>query len=291
MRLLKLEHNGKYYNNVYESIIRKTYRCMEVMNIEKRFKLSENAFTELCLSDKRKILIFEDMIEKGGNDYAYFNGITAVKTSSYKGINDYLTERFTINGKINYELMFANIINLIEENDDLHNTIIQFFCKLPIFERYKKFFYIFSLIQIIDVDFHSRKTVDLTDDLIMNLFMLRLKEFCNHIKSTDIELIIFDDLKKFFLSYFDIFIAYDYTLINKFNHNWFDNNIKDDFIYFIEHINTYKMLDDERKNQLTTLAKHGIYYKEHAEYLARKGNNEYMSEMIYKLINNECMVI
>ena len=40
-----------------------------------------------------------------------------------------------------------------------------------------------------------------------------------------------------------------------------------------------------------TLAKHGIYYKEHAEYLARKGNNEYISEMMYKLINNECVVV
>ena len=264
MRLLRLEHKGKYFNDVYESIIRKTYKCMEVMSTGKKFRLSENAFTELCLSDRRKLLTFEDMVGKSGN--IHFDG--GVLASSYKGINDYLIERFTINGKINYKLMFANVINLIEENDDLHNTIIQFFCKLLVFERYKDFFYIFSLIQIIDVDFHSRKTVDLMDDkLIMNLFMSRLKEFCNHIENADIELILFNDLKKFFLSYFDIFIAYDYTLKNKFNYNWFGNSIKDDLIYFIEHINTYKMLDNERKNQLMTLAKHGIYYKEHAEYL------------------------
>ena len=287
MRLLKLEHKGKYYNNVYESIIRKTYRCMEILYTKKVFKLSENAFTELCLSDRRKLLTFEDMVGKNGN--IHFDG--GVVASSYKEINDYLIEKFTINGKINYELMFANVINLIEENDDLHNTIIHFFCKLPVFERYKNFFYIFSLIQIIDVNFHSRKTVDLMDDLIMNLFILRLKEFCNHIKSTDIELIIFDDLKKFFLSYFDIFIAYDYTLINKFNHNWFDNSIKDDFIYFIEHIDTYKMLDDERKNKIVKLIKHEIYYKEYAEYLSKNGDDKYLSEMMYKLINNECVVV
>ena len=288
MRLLKLEHKGKYYNNVYESIIRKTYRCMEILYTKKVFKLSENAFTELCLSDRRKLLTFEDMVGKNGN--IHFDG--GVVASSYKEINDYLIEKFTINGKINYELMFANVINLIEENDDLHNTIIHFFCKLPVFERYKNFFYIFSLIQIIDVNFHSRKTVDLMDDkLIMNLFMLRLREFCNHIKNADIELIIFDDLKKFFLSYFDIFIAYDYTLINKFNHNWFDNSIKDDFIYFIEHIDTYKMLDDERKNKIVKLIKHEIYYKEYAEYLSKNGDDKYLSEMMYKLINNECVVV
>ena len=288
MRLLKLGHKGKYYNNVYESIIRKTYKCMEILYTKKVFKLSENAFTELCLSDKRKLLTFEDMVGKSGN--IHFDG--GVVNSSYKEINDYLIEKFTINGKINYELMLANMINLIEENDDLHNTIIQFFCKLPVFERYKNFFYIFSLIQIIDVDFHSRKTVDLMDDnLIMNLFMSRLREFCNHIENANIELIIFDDLKKFFLSYFDIFIAYDYTLINKFNHNWLGNSIKDDFIYFIEHIDTYKMLDDERKAKIVNLIKHGIYYKEYAEYLSKNGDNKYLSEMMYKLINNECVVV
>ena len=288
MRVLKLEHKGKYYNNVYESIIRKTYKCMEILYTKKVFKLSENAFTELCLSDRRKLLTFEDMIGKSGDIYSDGKAVS----SSYKGINDYLAERFTINGKINYELMFANIINIIEENDDLHNTIIQFFCKLRIFENYKDFFYIFSLIQIIDVDFHSRKTVDLMDDnLIMNLFMLRLREFCNHIENADIELILFDDLKKFFLSYFDIFIAYDYILINKFNHNWFNNSIKDDFIYFIEHIDTYKMLDNERKNKIVNLSKHGIYYKEYAEYLSKNGDNKYLSEMMYKLINNECVVV
>ena len=128
MRLLKLEHKGKYYNNVYESIIKKTYKCMEILYTKKVFKLSENAFTELCLSDRRKLLTFEDMIGKSGDIYSD----RGVVSSSYKGINDYLAERFTINGKINYELMFANIINIIEENDDLHNTIIQFFCKLRI---------------------------------------------------------------------------------------------------------------------------------------------------------------
>ena len=273
MRLLKLEHKGKYFNDVYESIIRKTYRCMEILYTKKVFKLSENAFTELCLSDRRKLLKFEDMVGESGN--IYFDGKAV--SSSYKEINDYLIERFTINGKMNYGLLFANVVNLIEENDDLHNTIIQFFCKLSVFEKYKNFFYIFSLIQIIDVDFHSRKTVDLMDNKLMNLFMSRLREFCNNIKNADIELIIIDDLKKFFFYYFDIYILM--------------RTHKESLVYFMEHINTYKMLDNERKNQLTILAKHGIYYKEHAEYLAKKGDNEYLSEMMYKLINNECVVV
>ena len=64
MRLLKLEHKGKYFNDVYESIIRKTYRCMEILYTKKVFKLSENAFTELCLSDRRKLLIYQINIVK-----------------------------------------------------------------------------------------------------------------------------------------------------------------------------------------------------------------------------------
>ncbi len=66
---------------------------------------------------------------------------------------------------------------------------------------------------------------------------------------------------------------------------------KESFVYFMEHINTYKMLDNERKNQLMILAKYGIYYKEHAEYLSKIGDELYMSEMIYKSISGECIVV
>ena len=51
-------------------------------------------------------------------------------------------------------------------------------------------------------------------------------------------------------------------------------------------------MDNKRKEKLNILAKNeAIFYKEHAEYLARKGDNQYMGEMMFAMIEyDDCLV-
>ena len=272
MQILK---NKNDYNLVYEEIIRKTYQCMKIEYPE--IKISEDKFIQLCFSN-RNFCRISDIFNKS----VYEIIILIQSTNDYKIIdkeacqytNNYFIKNFTINNKINYGLLFANIIYLIESYDDYDNILIQFFCKLPVFERYKKFFYIFSLIQVCSII--STKYIRLIysgvlEHDILLLFIERLKYFFRGIdESGKIEKVIHKELKNFFHLYLDRLEIYKNYLL--------------DYNYFIEHVDTYKYIDS--KEEIDLLAKEGIYYKEYA-----KNNNEYLSEMTYKLINNECVVV
>lgn len=246
MKILKDE---KYFNDVYENIIRKAYKCTELTCINKLFNLSEDEFVKLCLS--KKVLRI------------------------YNKLNNFTSAVLIEKCAMNYELMIAIIIRLIEKLDDDDDTYICYFRNLSILNKYKNFFYIFPLIQITNLNDKTRDIDDINKQL---LFIRRLKYLCKNINDIKyIEKIIFDDLKEFFLYDFDWYIRLRFH--------------KNSFIYIIEHINTYKMLDERRKEQLYKLAEYGIFYKEHAEYLSKIGDERYISEMIYKSISGECIVV
>lgn len=272
---MQILYHNKDYNLVYEEIIRKTYQCMKIEYPE--IRISEDKFIQLCFSNKNSCKI-SDIFNKS----IYEITILIQSTNDYKIIdkeacqytNNYFIKNFTINNKINYELLFADVIYIIESYDDYDNILIQFFCKLPVFERYKKFFYIFSLMQVCSII--STKYIKLIypgvlEHDILLLFIRRLKYFFRGIDELGkIEEVIHKELKDFFHLYLDrLKIHKSYSL---------------DYNYFIEHVDTYKYIDS--KEEIDLLAKRGIYYKEHV-----KNNNEYLGEMTYKLINNECVVV
>ena len=131
---------------------------------------------------------------------------------------------------------------------------------------------LFSIIQVCSII--STKNISLIYSGIFEydislMLMNRLKYFFSGMNLERIEGIIHNELKKFFNKYLD---DLRYAKYNP------------SFEYFIKHIDTYKYIDS--KEEIRLLAEKGIYYREYSKF-----NNKYLSEMTYKLLNNECLVI
>ena len=283
--IMQILNDIENYKLVYEDIIRKTYRCMKIEYPE--IKISEDKFIELCFSDKvylcniDKLLsqnIYDILMPVYSTTYEYYNKYyKVIDKEACQYTNNYLIKNFTINNEIDYGLLFANIIYWTEQYDDTDNMLLQFFNNLPIFEKYKKFFYIFPLIQVCSII--STKDISLIYSGIFEynislMLMNRLKYFFSSMNLERIEGVIHNELKKFFNEYLDDLKLDDLKYV-KYNPS---------FEYFIKHIDTYKYIDSKEKIRL--LAERGIYYWEYSKF-----NNEYLSEMTYKLINNECVVV
>ncbi len=279
--IMQILNDIENYKLVYEDIIRKTYRCMKIEYPE--IKISEDEFIQLCFSDKvylcniDKLLnqnIYDILMPVYSTTYEYYNKYyRVIDKEACQYTNNYLIKNFTINNEIDYGLLFANIIYWTEQYDDIDNMLLHFFNNLPIFEKYKKFFYIFPLIQVCSII--STKNISLIYSNIFEydislMLMNRLKYFFSGMNLERIEGIIHNELKKFFNKYLD-----DLKYYAKYNPS---------FEYFIKHIDTYKYIDS--KEEICLLAEKGIYYWEYSKF-----NNKYLSEMTYKLLNNECVVV
>ena len=298
MQLLK---DKSCYTNVYESILRKTYRCSILLG--EKFNLNEDEFIKLCLSDKKELCTFNDLIsywlfnsEHSYNDDNYhdneFMQELFMSDDAYEKINNYLSNKFNIKDKSNNELLLANVLYIIENIDDKYGTYLSFFSKFPILQSYKKFLYLFSIIQITELlDSNDEGIFYFKPERLETFFFMHFKEFFNYVdKAEEVIKIIGEPIKEFFFAVF-----YSYLLNIKYNNDCYDTEEK--LFLFIKHLDTYKWLEKEFRsklnNNLDLLARKNIFYKEHAEYLSNLGNNDYLSKMTAAYIANSenCLIV
>ena len=282
--------NKDEYEEVYEPILRKSYRCAILLG--EKFNLSEDEFINLCLSDKKELCTFKDLV----NEWL-FNGKYKIELNDFNELNinlkiklfrsfmsndvnikmnEYLNKCFQT--EISNELMLANIIYMIETVDDFENTYLHFFMKFPILENHNSFLYIFSIIQITEM--FSRASDIFNENTLYNAFFMNFNDFFNYVKEPEvIAEIIGEPLRKIFRKVMHCYIL---SSIDTF---------RDDLFLFIKHFDTYKWLDDELKIELYTLAEDGIFYKEHAKFLSSIGDNKYLSKMTMETIKGTCIIV
>ena len=285
---MQILNDKKDYNEIYGRIIRKTYEC-SVLNGMK-FNTDKETFINICLSDIKNyctlneitaylILGREEILNVDVSDI-FYSELRMDSQRTYTKVNEYLKNKFTIDNKLNEEMLIANILYIIENNDDYKNTLLWFFERLEIFDKYNFFFYMLSLIQTTESILYLPMKV-----YIRNMFFYKFKAFFKVIKNIKetIEIIGENAFKRMFIQTFDEYLKSN----NPYNLYELQNNL----YLFIKHFDTYKWLNSKRKKRLGRLAKKNIYYAEHAKYLESIGKNEYLSEMTYKLMNNECVVV
>ena len=292
MRLCKDRYINKY-NEIYESVIRKLYKCTNILN-ENLIKISKDEFVKLCLSDMKSLVTINDITE-----YLYFNEkyqyTFSLKPANFlfelfcdgddslKKINEFLIKKFTINGKINYELLLANLIYIIDKND-ANNQITFIFCKLSVLKNYKDCLLLLNILQqdkyLIIKD--KEYSYYYSGFSILSKFCKTFKEFFKIVgNKRDKILDIMGDnyFKHFFFFHFDIYI----------NDKVFGE--EGNLIFLLTHLDTYKWLDEERKNQLDILSENHIFYAEHAIYLSNLGKNEYLNKMTEESMKDECIIV
>jgi hypothetical protein len=199
---------------------------------------------------------------------------------TYTKVNEYLKKKFTIDNKLNEEMLIANILYIIEQNDDKRNTVLYFFKRLEIFKGYSFFFYMFSLIQATESILKFPMQA-----YIRNMFFDEFKYFYEEVKNVEetIKIIGENAFKRMFIRTFDL------SLKNEDSYNQLKT--QSNLYLFIKHLDTYKWLDSKRKKKLKILAKRNIYYAEHARYLESIGRNEYLSEMMLKIMEGDCLIV
>jgi len=285
MQILK---NKNDYNEIYKHIIKKVYRC-SVLNGMK-FNKDEETFINICLSDIKNYctlseivtyLIYEEEKDLSIDVSDIFNSeLRFDEDRTYIKVNEYLKKKFTIDNKLNEEMLIANILYIIEQNDDKQNTVLYFFKRLEIFKEYNFFFYMFSLIQATEsiLKFPSQR-------YIRNMFFYEFKYFYEEVKNVEetIKIIGENVFKRMFIQTFDSFLK-DEGSYNQ----W---EAQSNLYLFIKHLDTYKWLDSKRKKRLKILVKRNIYYAEYAKYLESIGKNEYLSEMMLKIMEGDCLVV
>ena len=285
MQILK---DKKDYNEIYGRIIRKTYECSVLNGME--FNTAKETFINICLSDIKNYCTLNEitvylMLGKEENlnvdvSDIFYSELRMDIERTYTKVNEYLKNKFTIDNKLNEEMLIANILYIIENNDDYKNTLLWFFEGLEIFDKYNLFFYMFSLIQTTESILYLPMKV-----YVRNMFFYKFKAFfeeTKNIKET-VEIIGENAFKRMFIQTFD-----EYLKSND-SYNLYES--QNNLYLFMKHFDTYKWLNSKRKKRLGRLAKKNIYYAEHAKYLESIGKNKYLSEMTYKLINNECIVV
>ena len=287
--VMQILDNKNTYNEIYKGIIRKTYEC-SVLNGMK-FNIDKETFINICLSDIKNYCTLSEITtylmfgkEKDLNvdvSDIFYSELRMDSKRTYTKVNEYLKNKFTIDGKLKEEMLIANILYIIENNDDYKNTLLWFFEGLEILDKYKFFFYIFSLIQTTESILYLPMKV-----YVRNMFFYKFKDFFEEVKNIKeiIEIIGENAFKRMFIQTFDEYLR-------KSNNPYSLYELQNNLYLFIKHFDTYKWLDSKRKKRLSRLAKKNIYYAEHAKYLESIGKNEYLSEMTYKLMNDECVVV
>ena len=280
MQILK---NKNDYNEIYKQIIKKVYKCSLLNGM--KFNNDEETFINICLSDIKNYCTLSEIVtyltygeEK---DLSIDNSeLRFYEDRTYAKVNEYLKKKFTIDNKLNEEMLIANILYIIEQNDDKQNTVLYFFKRLEIFKEYNFFFYMFSLIQATEsiLKFPSQ-------GYIRNMFFYEFKYFYEEVKNVEetIKIIGENVFKRMFIQTFDSFLK-DEGSYNQ----W---EAQSNLYLFIKHLDTYKWLDSKRKKRLKILAKRNIYYAEYAKYLESIGKNEYLSEMMLKIMEGDCLVV
>ena len=100
-----------------------------------------------------------------------------------------------------------------------------------------------------------------------------------------IEILGEDYFKYFFLNYFD-----EYIERIKFYSN--NNELEEKLIPFMQAFDTYKWLDEKRKDCLILLGNAGnIFYQEHCNNLSGELRNKYISKMVEKSFENKNIIV
>ena len=100
-----------------------------------------------------------------------------------------------------------------------------------------------------------------------------------------IEILGEDYFKYFFLNYFD-----EYIKRIKFYSN--NNELEEKLIPFMQAFDTYKWLDEKRKDYLILLGNaSNIFYQEHYNNLSGELKNKYISKMVEKSFENKNLIV
>lgn len=274
---MKVFQNIKERNLAYDKILRCIYKCKTIN--ENFFNIvagiSEDEFVKKCFKPNK--IPPEEFIKRIDKEFTTVNQLQIMSENST--VRMWLMIRTDSLLKNTYKddmlSLFSDVFLLIEKIDNDENFLMNLFMNLKIFFNYKDIFYIFSLLQTSECKL-NHKAVKTKD--IDKYFFYSLKSTLELINAKQLISIIGENrIKWYFLLLFD-------KVIFEIEHGSFKNNHK--FLLFIKTFNTYKWLDLKRKNKLNKLMKYNIFYRKYAET-----DEKYLSEMIFKQLNDECLII
>ena len=255
--------NEDYYK--YKLLFHRFYLINKI--IGKPLSVSEEEFLKMFVEeslDMNKIFHYTEFLT-----YEFWLEIRKYKKEKINNVNKVI-ETFPNN----YELILANIFKLIEKHEYNENCLAEFFTAAEIFKDRKEHLYLFSALQQ-SIAYKFGDYSGQHKNYLIN-FLNVTKRLFNKKCNDEIIFLIDENWFKF-----NFRIIFDYICNSEFQNSELDNG----FRFLIETFDTYKWLDNKQKEKLSILADRNIFYKKHAEI-----DEKYLSEMMIKVIENNCII-